>query len=323
MTTKEKVLFLLEKNKGIYLSGTAMAKELEVSRNAVWKAIKQLEKEGFKIHAVTNKGYSLSNRNDKISVSGIMSYLDESTELEAIYYHDSIDSTNKEAKTLAMNGAKHGTVVVANEQVAGKGRYGRTFESPNDTGIYMSVIFKPEKLPFTTPTLITAFAAVEVCRTIEELTGKQVGIKWVNDIFLNNKKICGILTEAVTNFETGQIEWIVVGIGINMTTQEEDFSEDVTKVATSLFNGSDASVTRNEFIGTLLTYLINVGDEENMIHLYKQKSIVLNQSIDVLQGGTVYPAIAKDIDETGRLIVEKENGERHILTSGEVRIKLG
>ena len=152
MTTKEKVLGFLEKHKGKHISGTKIAESLEVSRNAVWKSIKQLEKEGHEIEAITNKGYSLLEKSDQLSEVGIRENLATDLKKAAIFYYDRIDSTNKKAKEMAIAGAGHGTLVVANEQFAGKGRYGRSFESPKDTGIYMSVILIHNQLSYSNQT---------------------------------------------------------------------------------------------------------------------------------------------------------------------------
>lgn len=173
MKTKDKVLAFLEKNKGTYISGTKIAEAIDVSRNSVWKAIKQLELEGFEIDAITNKGYCLSENSDQLSAIGIIENISNPELNNQIIFYDVIDSTNKKAKELAAEGAVHGTLVVANEQTDGRGRYGRSFESPKNTGIYMSLIIRPQELTYNDPTIVTAYAAVVVSNVIEELTGKK------------------------------------------------------------------------------------------------------------------------------------------------------
>lgn len=322
MTTKNKVLSFLEKNRGVYLSGAKMAEELNVSRNAVWKAIKQLEKEGFKIEAITNKGYSLPLSSNQMSEVGIKEHLNDSLKQYEVHYYEQINSTNKRAKELASLDAKHGTLIVANEQTAGSGRYGRVFESPKDSGIYMSMILKPEEMLLKDPTLITAYAAVIVSDVIEGMMGKKVGIKWVNDLFLDGKKVCGILTEAVTNFESGQIEWIVLGIGINLTTSSDEFSEEVRKRAGSLI-GKEVIISRNELVARIFKEFILPNQQmtiEEIMSLYKEKSIILNKRVIIQQGKEEVSCIVKDIDSKGQLVIQTESGEIKTFNSGEIRV---
>lgn len=323
MTTKDKVLAFLENNKGTYISGVKIAEAIEVSRNSVWKAIKQLETEGFEIDAITNKGYRLAESSDQLSKIGIVENLSTKELSSDIFYFDVIDSTNKKAKELAMLGAKHGTLVVSNEQTAGKGRYGRSFESPKDSGIYMSLILRPEELSYSNPTIITAYAAVIVSETIEELTGKKIGIKWVNDLFYQDKKVCGILTEAVTDFESGQIEWIVLGMGINISTNEAIFSEEVRNKAGAIFNENETAVNRNQLVAKLLEGLLKRHvqlSKSELMSEYKNKSIVLDKKVMIQQGQDSYMVRITDIDEEGQLIIETESGKERAFNSGEIRI---
>ncbi|HCM89853.1 MULTISPECIES: biotin--[acetyl-CoA-carboxylase] ligase [Vagococcus] len=325
MKTKDKVLAFLEKNKGTYISGTKIAEAIEVSRNSVWKAIKQLELDGFEIDAITNKGYCLSENSDQLSAIGIIENISIPELNNQIIFYDVIDSTNKRAKELAAEGAIHGTLVVANEQTDGKGRYGRSFESPKNTGVYMSLIIRPQELTYNEPTTVTAYAAVVVSNVIEELTGKKIGIKWVNDLFYNEKKICGILTEAVTDFESGQIEWIVLGIGLNISTSDTVFSEEVKQKAGSIFKENEISINRNKLVATLLEELLTAHKELSITDLmarYKEKSIVLNKNVMIQQGQESYKVKVIDIDDQGQLIIETQSGNRKKFSSGEIRIIL-
>lgn len=323
MKTKDKVLAFLEKNKGTYISGTKIAEAIDVSRNSVWKAIKQLELEGFEIDAITNKGYCLSENSDQLSAIGIIENISNPELNNQIIFYDVIDSTNKKAKELAAEGAVHGTLVVANEQTDGRGRYGRSFESPKNTGIYMSLIIRPQELTYNDPTIVTAYAAVVVSNVIEELTGKKIGIKWVNDLFYNEKKVCGILTEAVTDFESGQIEWIVLGIGLNISTSDIVFSEEVKQKAGSIFKENEISVNRNKLVATLLEELLTAHKKLSVTDLmteYKVKSIVLNKNVMIQQGQESYRVKVIDIDDQGQLIIETESGKKKSFSSGEIRI---
>ena len=313
MRTKHQVLALLESQRGDHVSGERIAAQLNVSRAAVWKAIEALRDEGHEIAAVSNKGYRLSEHDDVLSAQGIRAQLVQDVD---VHVYANVASTNESAKELAMAGASHGTVVVANEQTAGRGRYGRGFHSPAGQGVYMSLILRPEHLWLNTPTLITSFAAVAVCEVVEQLCSKQPGIKWVNDIFLGPKKICGILTEAVTDFESGQIGWIVVGIGVNFTGE---FSGELREIAASLFAGERPTTTRNALIAGIVNRMLVMKDEGALLAQYKSRLNMLNRQV-LVKGGEEYVATAIDIDDHARLIVRTAGGETRALSSGEVSI---
>jgi len=252
MSSKKYVLALLESKRNQSISGEYIAEQLNVSRNAIWKAIRELRNDGYKIRAVTNKGYCLCEDNDILSVEGMLPYLSQEKISERIFIYDCLESTNKTAKEMAISEAEHGTVVIADSQTAGKGRYGRSFHSPPNHGLYMSLIIKPNQYRFSTPTLITAFSAVTVCEAIEAISDKRPKIKWVNDIFLNGKKICGISAEAITDFESGNTQWIVVGIGVNYSTLATDFPEELRHIAGSVFGLDTPPTTRNHLAAEIL-----------------------------------------------------------------------
>ena len=187
MSTKNRILELLEQQRGESVSGEHLAGVLGISRNAVWKAIKELQKDGYNIVAVTNKGYCLSAENDIISIPGIKPFLSERSQFYAnkIQVHKSLESTNKTAKEMAVAGAEHGTIIISDCQTMGRGRYSRNFFSPSGGGLYMSIVLRPEAMHFKNPTSVTAFAAVSVCEAIESISTKVPRIKWVNDIFID------------------------------------------------------------------------------------------------------------------------------------------
>lgn len=325
MTTKEQVLALLEAHRGEHLSGEALAQSLGVSRNAVWKAIKDLQTAGHAISAATNKGYRLDAESDVLSVQGIAPFLADSTLANHLTVYDSLESTNKTAKELALSGAAHGTTVVANAQTAGRGRYQRSFFSPPEQGMYFTLVLHPSRFGFANPTLITAYAAVAVCEAIETVCGKAAGIKWVNDIFLDGKKICGILTEAVTDFESGQIQWIVVGIGINFCAKSTDFPEALRSIAGAVFLDEAPTANRNRLLAEVINRMVpqsNALTAEEMLARYKSRLMMLNKQVQVVSAAEQYPALALDIDAKGRLLVQTETGEKRLLSSGEIRIKL-
>jgi len=325
MTVKDKTLAMLEKNRGEFFSGEKLAETLGVSRNAVWKAIKQLESEGYPIKAVKSRGYSLEETSDKLSLPGLIPFLDDAIDTTLVEVYDSIDSTNNRAKELAMQGAENGTVVISNEQTKGRGRYGKTFESPKDTGIYMSFVFHPDQLPMSDPSLMTAYAAVIVSDVLSDITGEEIGIKWVNDLFLNGKKVCGILTEAVTNLETGRLDWIVVGIGINVLSGKETFSKSVQTVATSLFSESEELAIRNKIAASIINAFNTKSKEttqSDIMKTYREKSIVIGKQVSVISGDQSFIAIAENILDNGSLVIKLSDGQTKEMRFGEVSLKL-
>ncbi|MDF2558452.1 MAG: biotin-protein ligase [Bacillales bacterium] len=322
MSTKHKILELLEKNRGHHLSGEEIAKQLEISRSAVWKNIKLLEKDGYYIKAVTNQGYSLTDDNNILSVQGILPYLSNENFSKKIHIFHSLESTNKTAKEMAINGHEHGTVIISDSQTSGKGRYGRTFYSPSGSGLYMSFILRAEYLNLPTVPLITSATAVAVCRAIESVTGKEPKIKWVNDIVLENKKICGILTEAMSNFESGTIDWIIIGIGVNIDTN--DFPDELKGIAGSLFSSVSEGTIRNRLAAEITNILLSSNDwldNPQVYTEYKSRQLLFGKKITVIQQNETYEALALDLDEMCNLIVKKEDGTVVALSTGEVSIK--
>jgi len=323
--TKKNLLALLESNRGRNISGEFIAGQLNVSRTAVWKAVKELEKDGYTIKAATKRGYCLSDENDILSAQGIFPFLYDAD--RKIIVEQSLDSTNITAKQMAISNAEHGTVVIADHQTAGKGRYGRSFFSPKGHGIYMSFILLPSQIWLEVPTLITAFTAVAVCEAIIEVCEKHPQIKWVNDLFLDGKKICGISTEAVTDYENGAINWIVVGIGVNFT-MPQDMPEELKEIVGAVFtNNEKNSVTRNRLAAAIINKMTALNAESEQINKdflkkYRERLMFLGEEITVTGTGKEYQATAIDIDDIGRLIVRNENGEIHSLFSGEVRVKM-
>ena len=323
MLIKGKVLKILEENKGRNISGEEIAKTLNISRTSIWKAINSLRNEGYVINAVTNKGYSLATNTDFISKEGISLYLNKSCSDIEIYNYKTISSTNEIAKNLALSGAKHGTVVISEEQTAGKGRMGRAFYSPANTGIYMSIILRPN-LTAMDSVLITTSSSVIICESIKKVTGIDCQIKWINDIYLNNKKVAGILTEASTNFESGTIDYLILGIGINFNQPKDDFPDELKSIASSLFNNNNNNINRNmlcaEIISNILDMIPRIKNYD-FISEYKKRSIVLNQEIIYISSGISSKGKAININCDGSLVVEHDDGSIKILNSGEVSIR--
>lgn len=325
MSTKNRILELLEQQRGESISGEHLAGILSISRNAVWKAVKELQKDGYNIEAVTNKGYCLSDENDIVSIPGIKPFLSPQSQPYAnkIQIYKSLESTNKTAKEMAVAGAEHGTVIISDCQTIGRGRYSRNFFSPAGGGLYMSIVLRPEGLHFENPTAVTAFAAVSVCEAIESISKKAPGIKWVNDIFIDGKKVCGILTEAVTDFESGSLEWVVLGIGINVYIRTEDFPGDLQSLATSIYPDERTPGVRNKLSAEIINRILGFEtspSETEIFEKYKKRLIILGKEITVIQNQMEYKATAIDVNSVGHLIVKNENGEIITLSSGEIRI---
>lgn len=321
---KSKVLKVLEENKGKTVSGAEMAKTLNLSRTSIWKAINSLRDDGYNINAVTNRGYSLADNTDLISKEGISLYLNKEFSNIDIYTYKTTSSTNEVAKKLALTGAKHGTVVISEEQTAGKGRMGRTFYSPANTGIYMSIVLR-SNLTAMDSVLITTSSSVAICDAIHKVTGIECQIKWINDIYINNKKVGGILTEASTNFESGTIDYLILGIGINFNNPKDNFPDDLKEIADSLYKGNSNGINRNilcaEILNNILSIIPKIKDY-NFISEYKKRSIILNQEIMYTSGGIYSKGRAIDINNDGSLVIKHDDGSIKILNSGEVSIRM-
>jgi len=281
---------------------------------------------------------------DILSVQGMLPYLLQEVDPDRILIYDSIESTNKTAKEMAVSGAEHGTVLIANYQTAGRGRKGRSFHSPPDHGLYMSFILHPMRFCLSTPSLMTAFAAVSVCESIEAISDKTPQIKWVNDVFIDGKKVCGILTEAVTDTGSDNIHSIIVGIGINFSTPAMAFPDDLRHIAGSIFpadslsadgppadspsasksSAGNPTVTRNLLASEIINRIVAPGDQHNekaMLEKYKHRMFMLGKTVYVSGTDVEFEAVAVDIDDAGRLIVKRDNGELLSLSSGEISIR--
>ncbi len=323
MSVKSDVLAYFETHRDQFVSGEFLSKELNVTRNAVCKAVNQLKKEGYKIKALTNRGYCMDSHNDILSSEGIIPYLNCSN--KSVYVYETLESTNKTAKELAFNNASSGTVVIANEQTNGRGRQGRSFYSPHDSGIYMSIVIRPET-EANNYSVITVAACVAVCRAIYNLTGIETQIKWVNDIYLNGKKICGILTEGIADLENGFMSCVVIGIGLNFNTS--DFPEELKSIAASLFTGStgDIGINRNRLCAEIINNIIELTIDTNLtnrvfIDEYKKKSFVVGKDITVHIGEKKSDATAIDIDNDGRLLIKDDTGNIKELSYGEISVR--
>ena len=321
MKTKDIVLRELERNRANYISGQELAERLNISRTAIWKAINSLKESGFQIESQTKLGYKLVESDDKLSDEGIRKGLrDELKDIDIVIY-DEIDSTNTEAKRrLYSSDVKDFTVIVADMQKGGRGRTGKSFTSPKGSGVYFSIILHPkDSYDFSYFDLTTVKAAVAIAEGIRESTGKQAEIKWVNDLFLKGKKICGILSELDADFESRSVKSVIVGIGINVNKPRDDSFKDLKDIAGYI--GTD--VIRNEILSSILNAFYEnnyVKSDKEIIDYYKKHSLVIGRDLSFVLNGKKYSAKGVDINDKGNLIVDT-GSERLTLSSGEVSIK--
>lgn len=321
MRTKDALLALLEAHKGEFLSGEALAELLGVSRTAIWKAAGALRADGYRIQAMQNRGYCLDKCTDVLCVDGIRKYLDAEIGDCTLELVPCTASTNALVRQCAAEGAQEGLILLANQQTRGRGRLGREFYSPPDTGLYMSILLRPAELSPTQAVRITSMAAVAVCRAMELQTGRQPRIKWVNDILLNGKKVCGILTEGSFQLESGTLDDVVLGVGLNVYPPAGGFPEEIRETAGSvLFEQVDDG--KNRLAAEFLNQFFHIyrGGEPDYVESYRQRSMVIGKNIHVITSDTQRSAHALDIDRECRLIVRYEDGSIDQLSSAEISI---
>lgn len=321
---KEQVLALLMGSAGDYVSGEVMSGRLGVSRAAVWKTMDALREDGYVIEAAPRRGYRLLDGPDRLREGTILPYLDPARR-DRLICLDSVDSTNNYAKTLAMGGAPDGTVVVSDEQTGGRGRQGRSFLSPKGRGVYLTMLLRPAVSPVSALTL-TAWAAVAVCDGIEAACGVRPGIKWTNDIILGQKKLAGILTEMSVEGETGDLQYIVTGVGVNVLHGPEDFSPELRDIATSLSLELGHPVSRGRLCACVIRalddmYAAWLGGGGDYYERYRRDCLTLGRLVRVLRADRVDEALAADIDPYFGLVLEYADGHRETLQSGEVSVR--
>ncbi len=324
MTTKEQLLKLFEENRGIYLSGGEIAQDLCISRTAVWKAVKALQNDGYFIDAARNKGYCLSDQTDILSEQGIKKYLDPVLSQSDIFIYQRVSSTNTILREKANSGAPEGCMVLANEQSSGKGRMGRSFYSPVGSGIYMSLLLRPKNCSGNDAVKITTLAAVAVCEAIEAVSGEKAQIKWVNDVFVKGKKVCGILTEGSFSLENGALDYAVLGVGINLYPPAGGLPDDISNTAGSVF-GNVVSDAKNRMVAAFLKSFYSYKNSEpptGYAQKYKERSLVIGKRVTLVSANTTREALVTDIDEDCRLIVQYDDGTIGCCSSGEIRVRL-
>lgn len=318
---RDKIIQAILNNKDEFISGEELSKNLGVSRAAVWKHINALKENGYKIESVNRKGYRLIEEPlDLLTYQNICHKLDTKFIGKNIIHFDTIGSTNDYAKQIADN-QEDGTVIISEEQTKGKGRVGRSFQSNAGEGIWMSLILKPDIIPSEAP-FITLIAGASISKALNEL-GIKTSIKWPNDIILNGKKLCGVLTELSAEIE--RVSYIVLGIGINVKTLE--FSDEIANVATSLYK-EDYKVSRVEIVRSVLSefemlymdYIKNKS-KEMTLNICRSNSAVIGKDVYVIRGGEKELATCLDINEEGNLIIKGKDGSIKEVVSGEISIR--
>lgn len=319
---KEEILRLLRSADG-YISGQELCNRFGVSRTAVWKAINQLKEAGYEIEAQQNKGYKLMAAPDLMTEAEIKSLMHTDWVAKEVLYFDTIDSTNTKAQELAEKGYPSGTLVVADKQESGKGRRGRSWVSPSGTGIFMTLMIKPDINP-NNASMLTLVAALAVAKAITSVTGEEALIKWPNDIVVNSKKVCGILTEMNAQFD--YINHIVVGIGINV--HNESFPEEISQMASSLMiEAGGKRFHRAQIIAETMSYFeqyydtfLKTQDLSALVREYDELLVNRNKSVRVLDPKEPFDGKAMGITPKGELIVDTWES-RKLVSSGEVSVR--
>ncbi|MGM8213954.1 biotin--[acetyl-CoA-carboxylase] ligase [Bacillaceae bacterium W0354] len=318
--TRQKLIELLSSNKGTYTSGQELSNQLNITRSAIWKHMNELKKEGYIIEGVTNKGYRILSTPTQLSKRAIQWGLDTKWLGRQIEFYEQVDSTQIVGHELAQKDYPHGTVVMANEQTNGRGRLRRPWESKSGYGLWFSVILRPTQLEPKQAPQLTLVAAVALAKFLEEL-GLDVKIKWPNDIFINGKKLAGILTEMQAEQDT--IQYILLGIGLNVRHDIHDFHEIVKNKATSLYLQTKVIHNMNKLYKDLFVHLENMYEIylnkgfQSIKELWETNAYKINEWVDV-QTNKTWKAQIIGIHEDGALVVQDENQKKHILYSAEI-----
>lgn len=309
MKTYEKLFDILSQADD-YINGEKIAQELGISRTSVWKAIQKLEKEGIQIESIKNRGYRL--------ISGdllIPAWIESQSPIKEVFFNPDCQSTQLDAKTGIEAGKSANTLYLAASQSAGRGRFGRQFFCPNQGGFYMTLHLKPD-LPFDQLPSYTLLTAGAVYKAVKNLTLIDVDIKWVNDIYFRGKKIAGILTEAISSIETGLVTDVIIGVGFNFFITE--FPIELQEKAGSLFEEKPA-ISRNELIAEIWKCFYE-SEPDELLYLYKQRSLVLGRQVTFSQKEISYKGVAKDVSDSGQLLVKLSDDQEIWLNSGEISL---
>lgn len=324
--SKELVYRLLLERSGQYLSGEEISKQLGISRAAVWKAVDGLRKAGYTIDARSGLGYALTELPDALTEREIGRQLEAlGSKRPAPLYLEEVDSTNSYLKRVALEGAPHGFAVVADCQTAGRGRSGRTFLSPKGKGVFLSILLRPTLMPQDLLP-VTALSAVAMCDAVERTCGLRPQIKWTNDLILNGKKLAGILTEMALEGETGMVQSLVIGAGINVHHTAQDFTPEVAALATSIQAETGKAISRSRLAAEMLLALDQLGeslggDLSGYLAAYRRDCITIGRQVQLLWRENRETVEAVDVDEQFGLVVRHADGRMEVIRSGEVSVR--
>ncbi len=320
---RDQVLALL-KEQDAPCSGQVISQRLGVSRAAVWKVVEALRQEGYVISSAPNRGYRLEASPDRLSVGELAGALAGQTVGGTLMCLDTVDSTNNELKRRAET-APDGLAVLAEQQTGGRGRQGRSFVSPAGKGLYLSVLLRPA-CTLAEVSALTAWTAVAVCAALERCCGVRPGIKWPNDVVLEGKKLCGILTELEVEAETGALRHVIIGVGVNVSQTAEDFGPEVAPLAVSLAQVLAAPPRRAELAAAVLTALDELyaafpRGRADYLARYRALCLTVGRPIRVIRGGQVREGVAEAVTGEFALAVRWPDGIREDLFSGEVSVR--
>ncbi len=325
--SKQTVLKLLQSSSGKFISGEGISSELGITRAAVWKAVNALRRDGYDIDARKSQGYRLMDAPNRLTETEIRANLGETRLVgRKLCCFESVDSTNAYLKRAASEGVVDGTVAVADEQTGGRGRRGRSFISPAGKGVYLSVLLRPPVEPnHLLP--ITGFTAVAMCNAIERVAGVRPRIKWVNDLVLGGRKICGILTELSMEGESGSLQYVIVGVGINVSQTREDFAGELESIATSLDAETGQTISRAVLAAAMI-------EEFDVLYAallrhklgpyldsYRRDCLTIGSEVQLLWEDVHEKVLAVGVDNELGLQVVRENGAEETIRTGEVSVR--
>lgn len=321
---KEQILHILRQQDG-FVSGQTLCEQMGVSRTAVWKYINALKKEGYEIESVTRKGYRLLQSPDLLKEEIVRHYVTKDIWPGSVVCLESVDSTNEEAKRQAALGAPDGTLFVTDNQTAGKGRRGREWSSPGGKDIFYTLFLRPD-ISVSNASMLTLVAALAVAAAAEKYSDVHCQIKWPNDVILNEKKICGILTEMEMELEMDAISYIIIGIGCNLN--RENFPEELRHMASSLYRETGKTIRRAAFLADFLQefqkrYAIFLQEQSfaPFVKEYESRLVNIGREVRLLRQGQERICRAVGINEKGELLIKNEKGEIERIFSGEVSVR--
>lgn len=325
--SRKTMLALLRAHPDSYVSGEQVSEQLGLSRAAVWKAVDALRRQGYEIEAKAGLGYRLVSAPDVVTEEEIRTFLPATSAGRELHCFEEIDSTNTYLKKLAITGAAHGTAAVADSQTAGRGRMERVFQSPKGKGIYLSVLLRPQ-LPPQKLLPVTALCGVGVCRAVERVCGVKPQLKWPNDPVVNGKKLCGILTEMALEGETGRLQYLVLGVGLNVAQTAADFTPDVAAMATSVNEAAGRPVSRAALTAAMLEEIDALyealcrGDTADYLAEYRERCVNLGKTVQLIRpDGNRDTVTAEAVDEDFSLVVRHPDGRQETIRSGEVSVR--